>query len=228
MARGIGTQENIIGSVGYAGAVVEDPSLDAPLDENSTTTFSNDANADTATLTGTATVSSVTNFLPGTQPRVVYCAGGNGKILTFPGVVAPGADFTLEGYLRITTATGNLMGIHVGDATNYYSLTSDGTSFAMLGPSGSIFSEASQIADATYYHFCMMRKSNTLYGFLDGVLKGSGSLSGVTTPTVGSAGIGCRYPGSFTGTDFWLSSFRAFTSARYSELGFVPPVPPYT
>ena len=153
------------------------------------------------------------------------------------------SEFTLEGFFKFEPAphgvtyglashyltTGNQRGwqlllVQAGTMKLRLTWSTDGTS----GTLASINSNALTIKSGIWYHIAVVRDSNTLRFFLEGVAVGTGDMTGVTIfNSTSQLAIGANQPTAGQVHKGYLDEIRISSTARYTS-GFTPTTTQFT
>ena len=147
-------------------------------------------------------------------------------------------DFSIDGFIRYSTATHehSVMGVGDGSANGSYYIrvnewNNDQLVFNVNNSSGNghlnIASGAGGMAPNTWFHICVARKSGTMKVFIDGVSQTVTTSSNWATMPVGNSseplafGTGMWAP---TGMQGFIDGWRMYKgTAKYYDSNFTPP-----
>lgn len=181
------------------------------------------------TLNGSATFSATRSKFGGYSLSVP--ASGT-DFASFGGDVALTGDFTVEGWLYLTTAIVTYFG-WVGDNYSTNVLTYDYPTFAMQiqGGSSAITASSTVIALNNWHHLVWMRAGGKFSVYYDGVAQAGSPATGSATGTAGGGAgswrIGHADPSNYKmPANSYVDEVRFSNMARYST-NFTPAILPF-
>jgi len=220
------------GGPDWSGAIDGNTKLMVPFNEDSTTDFVDLVSSSNVTLTGTSTVSSVTDGPPGVDRCVQAAQEVGWRTFKSPGTMAhnsgdwtheifyqqlPGADWFGIGPLEGSTANTQPPRFYGSALGGWY----------IIANGGNVTSGGGGASVSTWYHLCFMRASGVWYAFFDGSQILSWTETGTAFTGSDYVSIGQRHE-TGSGDGYRISSWRVSDTARYATSGFTVPSPFYS
>lgn len=221
---------NSIGAIAQSGGGGGTTKFWMPLDENSTTTFTDRISGNSVTVEGAGTNTASTSSPPGSVSRYQNIANDGAKNYQVTSPTVPAGDLTVEMFMRMDSiggGTGN--GFRITDGTYVAGMYGDGATMYLFN-GGNLASGAHGMSDGVWYHWCIMLNNATGDGYM--FINGSQIATGNSSNFSNLGALTEAYFGYRSSSDtgnangFGIGQCRISSALLYATGGFTAPTPP--